>query len=196
MKKRLLPAMVVLTSLAWSLAASANVPSPPNCSVDPCLVICPQGDIPFHVTVRDFANVPIANSAVVIDFCSCVGHGFSFCLSLPCRVVAISDIAGRATFNIPGGGLCATPVSVYADGVLLASRTIASPDQNGDMTVDAADAAILGGKIGTTDPSGDLDCDGSVTPNDQSTRALHAQHSCGAVPTQEQSWGRTKAIYR
>jgi len=38
--------------------------------------------------------------------------------------------------------------------------------------------------------------DGSVTPNDQTFRAQHAQHACGVVPTQAESWGRVKSMYR
>ena len=197
MKTRWLSMSVVFASLACSAVASANVPSPAQSSVDPCLIVCPEGDIAFHVTVRDFANVPIAGATVVVDLCPCVGHGFNLCPGISCQVTAVTNAAGTATVNIAGGGTgCTSPVNVLADGVLLASRRIASPDQNGDLVVDAADAAILAGKFGTTDPTGDLDCDGSVTPGDQTARALHSQHSCGVVPTKPQSWGCTKAFYR
>lgn len=196
MNTRLLSAMIVVSSLVWNAAANANVPNPALSTVDPCLVVCPAGDIPFHVTVRDVANVPIQGSTIMISFCSCVGHGFELCPGVSCSVSAVTDAAGKATLFIAAGGGCSSPVNVLADGVILASRTIASPDQNGDLFVDAADAAIVGGKIGTTDPSADLDCDGSVTPNDQTFRAQHAQHACGVVPTQVESWGRVKSIYR
>jgi len=187
----LLPVIIAVTQ-----AATITVPDPARSSVDPCLVVCPQGDIAFHVTVRDIANVPLAGSVVSINFCSCVGHGFELCPGVSCQVMAVTNPAGNAVLNIAGGGTCPSPVTVLADGVPLANRTIASPDQNGDLVVDAADAAILSGKFGTSDASGDLDCDGSVSPGDQSFRALHAQHACGVVPAQKQSWGRTKAIYR
>lgn len=197
MKTRWLSMSIVFASLAWSAVAGAGVPSPPQSSVDPCLIVCPLGDIAFHVTVRDIANLPVGGSTVLIDFCSCVAHGFDLCPGISCQVTAVTNPAGTATFHISAGGAgCASPVNVFADGVLLAQRRIASPDQNGDLVVDAADAAILAGKFGTTDPTGDLDCDGSVTPGDQSARALHSQHSCGVVPTKPQSWGSTKAFYR
>lgn len=197
MKTRWLPLSILLATLVCSSVAGAGVPSPAQSSVDPCLIVCPAGDIAFHVTVRDIANNPVGGAIVMIDLCPCVGHGFDLCPGISCQVTAVANAAGTATVNIAGGGAgCSSPVNVYADGILLASRRIASPDQNGDLVVDAADAAILGGKIGTTDPTGDLDCDGSVTPNDQTVRAQHAQHSCGVVPTQARSWGFTKAFYR
>jgi hypothetical protein len=196
MPARLLWLTVIVASITWSGPARAGVPSPPQSSVDPCFVVCPNGDIAFHVVVRDVASLPIANAVVIIDLCSCVGPTFNICPGIACQVAALTDLNGAAVFHINAGGTCDSPVNVYADGVLLAARRVASPDQNGDLIVDAADASILGGKIGTTDPSGDLDCDGSVTPNDMSVRALHAQHACGIVPTNAQSWGKVKAIYR
>jgi len=196
MPARLLLPSVLLGLLAWNQPASAGVPSPPQSFVDPCLIVCPNGDFSFHVVVRDVASIPVPNSVVVINFCPCVGPSFNLCPGISCQVSALTDASGAAVFQIKAGGTCLEPVTISADGVILAQRMIASPDQNGDLVVDAADAAILGGKIGGSDPSGDLDCDGSVTPNDMSVRALHSQHSCQVVPTDAQSWGRMKSIYR
>src|SRR5262245_7766156 len=188
--------MVFAGSLAWNQPASAGVPSPPNSFVDPCFIVCPNGDFPFHVVVRDVANVPLAGVVVLIDLCPCVGPSFNLCPGISCQITAVTDSSGAVLFRIKAGGTCPLPVNIRANGVLLAGRFIASPDQNGDLIVDAVDAAILGAKIGSSDPSGDLDCDGSVTPNDMSVRALHSQHSCQVVPTEAQSWGRMKSIYR
>src|SRR5262245_43615108 len=113
MKAKWLPLSIVLASLAWYSVASAGVPNPPTSSVDPCLIICPDGDIAFHVTVRDVANNPVPNALVQIDFCSCVGHGFDLCPGVSCQVSAVTNAAGTAVLNIAGGGTgCSTPVNV------------------------------------------------------------------------------------
>jgi len=164
--------------------------------VDPCLVLCPAGDFTFHVVVRDIANVPVAGASVVVNLCNC--PSVHLC-SGPCDVLVTSDAAGNATFNIKGGGLCPGAVaSVTADGVLLASRAVASPDQDGDLTVTAADIAIINGKLLLPyDPGADLNCDGTVNSTDVSIASSHSGHDCqGVVPTEEHSWGEVKAIYR
>jgi hypothetical protein len=189
----LLPPCLALLSAP---SANAAVPDPLRSQVDPCLVVCPAGDFTFHVVVRDVANVPIAGATVVVNLCNC--PSVHLC-SGPCDVLATSDAAGNAFFQIKGGGICPGGVaSVTADGVLLASRTVASPDQDGDLSVTSADIAIISGKLLLPyDPGADLDCDGTVSNADVSIASSHSSHNCqGVVPTEGQSWGKVKAIYR
>jgi hypothetical protein len=194
--RSLLLLLVPCLALLSAPSANANVPSPPNSQVDPCLVICPAGDFTFHVVVRDIANVPIAGATVVINLCNC--PSVHLC-SGPCDVLVSTDAAGNASFQIKGGGLCpGGTASVTADGVLLATRTVASPDQDGDLSVTSADIAIISGKLLLPyDPGADLNCDGLVNSTDVAIATSHSDHNCqGIVPTEGQSWGKVKAIYR
>jgi hypothetical protein len=79
----------------------------------------------------------------------------------------------------------------------LATRALASPDQNGDGLVEAQDVGLLQAKAGSQDPTGDLDCDGSITPADVTLLQAHAGHAC-SLPTRTEpgTWGRIKTIYR
>lgn len=184
--------------------ARATVPAPPNTSVDACLLLEPGGSIPFTVVVRDFASNPIAGSFVAIDYCEC--PGVVLCPSAPgmpnqthveCIIEGTTDATGTRVFKLKGGGGCGGIVRVYADGVLLAQIRAASPDQNGDLSVDAGDTAILATKVGTSDLTGDLNCDGVVTPADQSVQALYMGRTClTPTPTRRATWADLKILYR
>jgi hypothetical protein len=186
--------------------AFAGVPSSANSYVDPCLRICPAGDMNFHVVVRDVSSNPVANSSVAIQLCVC--HAIVLCplngnenYSINgCDIVAITNAAGIADIQLRAGGTCSGgPINVYADGVLLATLSaVSSPDQNGDDAVTAADQAILAGKMGGPyDPTGDFNCSAGLDPGDQLILDSHLGHSCAAVvPTRPSSWGRVKTIYR
>src|SRR5262249_11520718 len=158
MRARFLLLLLVPMSVVSMSAARAAVPDAALSSVDPCLIVCPGGDFTFHVTVRDVAGVPIANSYVTIDLCHCAR--VHVCPGTPCPVAMHTEAAGTANFQIKAGGVCPdSPVSVRADGVPLRMRGVASPDQNGDLIVDAADIAVAVGKLGTSDNTADFDCD-------------------------------------
>ena len=201
--------LVLLGLLSPVLAshAGAAVPSPATSTVQACMVLCPMGDISFSVTVRDFANNPVAGSTVVLDFGTCVGAylcPFStndpYILDLPTRTLRMTSGAnGTVTFPARVGGGCgAERVRIYADGVLLASRILASPDQNGDGVVTTPDGVILMAKIGGGDLSGDLDCSGTVTDDDVLVQGQHGSHSCYGIvnPVQPRTWGALKLHYR
>ena len=193
MRARLLLLLLLGATLMGVPSANAAVPSPATSHVDPCLVICPNGDFAFHVIVRDAANNPVGGSSVVINFCNC--PGVHLC-SGPCDLLATSDATGAVTFQIKGGGICSA-ATVSADGVILAIRAVASPDQDGDLSVSAADIGIVNGKVGSADPTADFDCDGSVTAADVGIATAHGSHVCqGPVPTEPRSWGGLKAFYR
>jgi hypothetical protein len=188
--------------------ASGAVPSPATSTVDPCINVCPAGDMTFHVVVRDLASNPVTGSSVVVDFCNCPGvilcpsggGGGGGGLNGVCLATMVANAAGVADFNIRAGGVCSGgPVTIYADGVILAQRSVvASPDQNGDASVDPADQAILAAKLlGPYDPTGDFNCSAALEDGDTGIEARHVGHSCGAVvPVAPGSWGRIKIVYR
>ena len=203
--------VVLLMSFGTSPAAAA-VPSVANSTVPPCLVACPFGDIPFDVVVRDLANNPVANSSVVIDFSDCPAAYICtapgnqpdpYTVNLPARTLQLfSNASGLAHFPLRvGGGCAAGTVRVFADGVLLAQRALASPDQDGDgftANILNNDFAIFSAKLGTSDPTADLDCDGDVDQDDQNIFGFHSSKTCqGFVDAAHRSsWGRVKSHYR
>ena len=66
-------AVFTVVLLAGPPPAAAGVPSAANSELPSCLVLCPFGDLPFSVVVRDLANNPIINGPVVLDFSACPG---------------------------------------------------------------------------------------------------------------------------
>jgi len=167
----------------------------------------------FHVVVRDLAGIPIAGSNVMIDLCIPIPEGRQcpsvvFCPPEPndgyvlqnCLITTTADAAGVADYHLRAGGTCqGASIRVFADGVVLATRnSIASPDQNGDLTVNAVDNGILAAKLlGPYDPTADLNCSGALEIGDPDVLLAHAGHSCLAVvPNSPKSWGSMKVIYR
>jgi len=199
--------VLALLNLALVTSARVDVPSAYASFVDPCLVLCPAGDITFHVIARNVIGIPIPGATVDLEYSA--SPGFQLCilsgsepyerLSLPgfetVRVVA--DGAGQANFPVRAGGTCAAGlVKVYADGVLLAERALASPDQDGDGDVDNQDSVLLQSKLGLSDPTADLTCDGSAS-GILLEFERHLGYACdlpvGAPPA---TWGRLKVLYR
>jgi hypothetical protein len=190
--------VLVLVPTAYALA----VPSPATSTHDPCFVVCPLADITYHVTVRDVAGIPIVNSTVVLDFSQC---GFVHCQVQPSGIV-VNDVAhtmstltnasGVASFPLAMGGCCPS-VLISADGVLLATVSMTSPDQDASLLVNGVDNALVTAQVGTANGCADLDCSGTVTATDVAIVVAHNGHSCtGVVPTRPQSWGTLKTIYR
>lgn len=186
--------------------AHAGPPSPSNSFVDPCIRVCPGGDMNFHVVVRDLNNNPVGGSLVVVDFGSCQ---IVLCPPLPTdpysivppnSILMATNPLGIADIPIRAGGVCAPEsILVFADGVLLAIRTsVASPDQDGNLTVNAVDNGILTAKLlGPYDPTADLNCSGALEPGDPGVFGFHVGHNCQAVvPVIPRSWGTVKVIYR
>lgn len=204
-------ALLPVLLLAVAVPAPAAVPAPPPASSLPlCLATCPMGDMPFTVTVRDIAMNPVVGSTVLIDFSNCPGAYLCeippppYNLDLQARLIwGTTDATGKISFPLHVGGICGPGgVRVYADGVLMKSYALASPDQNGDgMTgniIDSSDNAIFGPKIGSNDPTADFDCNGIVDDLDETTFMHHLAQSCAAYvdPVRRSSWGRVKSIYR
>jgi hypothetical protein len=206
----LVPALIAFAVLAAE-PAIASPPSATFSTFDPCLVVCPAGDIVFHTVIRDGINNPIPNSLVTLDFSRC--PMFVHCAGIPAPLIVndaartiarFSDGAGVADFAIPMGGICpgstvyiAATVSGGGGGVLVAMRSLASPDRDGNLSVDAADQAAIQALVGITDPTADLNCDGAVTAADVALVGQHLGHMCASpTPSRSRSWGGLKLIYR
>lgn len=195
-------ALLCAVSLTLASTAQSGVPSPANSTHDPCFVTCPLGDITYHVTVRDVANVPVVNSMVTLDFSQCA---FVHCpLQGPGIIVsdaaktmtAFTGATGVASFPLAMGGCCPT-VGIFADNVFLATVSMTSPDQNASLLVNGADLSIVTGLVGSANACADLDCSGAVNAADVGIVTAHNGHSCtGVVPTRSSTWGTLKSIYR
>jgi len=191
MRRALILPQVVAVALAAASVARAyvGVPYPNNSHVDACIVDCPLGDSVLTVNVHDFYGWPISNIDVVVDFFDCpnvhlqpsIPPGQYQLFSLPerdgCCVLKVTNMFGRALIPIVAGGACTgAEVRVYASGMLLGSRPVASFDLDGDLGVTEADLALVTARLGTTDRAADYDCDGSVTPADYQIASLHLGH--------------------
>jgi hypothetical protein len=207
---RLLTGLFLAAYLVASVPVLAAIPSPPNSSVDPQLLLCPYDIIPFVVIVRDLSHNPVANSSVQLDFTGCAADPAypgtiptNLCPSVvPQMTTLITDASGRVEFHLKAGGTCpGAQTRIFADGILLAQRTVASPDQDGNLVVIGQDAAILVAKemSGVYDATADLDGDGD-TNNDAGDYAVydaHSGHGCDAItPALPRSWGSLKIRYR
>lgn len=203
-------------ALGLTLAAApahAAIPSPANSSLPACMALCPFGDMPFTVVVRDLANLPVAGSTVVLDFSACPGA--FLCLTPPSGSpfpYTLDPVARTLRMVTPAGGSVTFPAHVggtgppgsarvFADGVLLRSYALASPDQSGNGLVASivdTDDAIFAPKLGTNDPTADFDCSGHVDNADQLIFAQHHSQFCGGFvdPTRRSTWGELKLHYR
>ena len=187
---------LALLALTVATQASAAVPSPANSSVPSCLQVCPYGDLTYTVVIRDIANNPVAGSFVQIDFIDC--PTFHLCPPPASQNTSqITNPQGVAVFALKGGGGCASSVRVFADGVLMASGvSVASPDQDGNLFVTGADQTVLTAKT-ATDPTADLNCDGTHDAADGNVLTAHIGHYCdGVIPVAPRSWGQLKMHYR
>mgnify|MGYP001390767237 FL=1 len=203
------------TLVAVTLSAvpsAAAVPSPSNSSLPACMALCPFGDMPFTVVVRDFANNPILGSTVVLDFSICpqaflcpsgFGTPYPYVVDLTSRTLrAVTDAGGSITFPAHVGGTGPPgSVRVFADGVMLRTYALASPDQDGDgfvVSIIGADDPTFAAKLGTSDPTADFDCDGDVDFDDQSIFGFHHSQSCDAYvdAVRPSTWGALKLHYR
>lgn len=200
-------ALAFVAGLLVTTTAFAAVPSPSTSAVPQCLTVCPAGDVPFTVTVRDIAGNTVIGSNVVIQLQSCPNvilcpaNGTEPYTYEPAgRLLRmITPASGVVTFPIRAGGVCTGAVNVYADGVLLRQlEGVASPDQDGDLVVGLLDADLINEKMETGDVSADFDCDGTVTRPDFQYAADHGSHHClpNPTPTLPSTWGRLKQIYR
>lgn len=203
-RTRLAGALLAATMLLAG-PARAGIPLPMWSTVDPALVLCPAGDVAFHVIPRR-GTIPYPSSLLMVDFCDATGWAFEeagqpaeirFANGL-CLPSVFADATGLATFALRAGGATTdSTVALYVDGVFFGHRFLASPDQNGDLLVNAADEAILAAKLGTNDLSADFDADGVVTENDRAILRAHLGHAASLpTPAAARSWGGLKIAYR
>lgn len=205
--------MKPLTSLAalmfflGATPALAGVADPSQSIVDSFVVVCPAGDIEFHVLARDFAGIPEGDHECAFELCC---PGVTLCSPLPsdryaviagCTLEMTNDPEyGAAFYRARAGGVCSNAtLRVLWGGVLLRTLTaIASPDQNGDLTVDGTDRAILEARIaGAFDPAADLDGNDALDAADLAVFETHLGHGCDpATPARRGTWGRVKTLYR
>ena len=197
------PGLVAISLAALCVApfeSRAEDPTPASCRVSP-ITVCPAGDLQITVTVRK-GHDPLP-SLVTMDFGSCSGLKLAGKLTDDpqievdgFRLAKTASAEGRAQFALHAGGAssCAR-LLVLAQGLVVAERTgVASPDQNGDLLVDQTDLDLMKAKIGSKDPSADLDGDGRVTPTDVLLARLHLGHHADvATPTRATTWGEIKS---
>src|SRR6516225_7546743 len=98
----LLPPLVSLI-LAVPTLAAGGVPNAITSILDPCLVLCPAGDLQFHVVVRDINFTPVPNSFVVLDFSAC--PAFAHCASMPPPLIVNDAARTIGSFTDAGGAL-------------------------------------------------------------------------------------------
>lgn len=197
--------------------ACASLPDAVNCVVPPVINACPAGDIAYTVIVLKTDETPVNASQVVLDFSGCPGVHFcaagpttKYVYLTPTSVAVTSDVTGSATFWLEAGGACTTGIQITAseagqptlpvlltDGYAHAPVSFASVDQDGDLVVTPADAAILAGKS-ATDPTADLNGDGTHNAADAALLTAHLGHVCASLPTptNHKTWGQIKLIYR
>lgn len=151
-----------------------------NSYCDPAFVVCPGGDVPFHVYLRDeYGDPVVGNSSVWVDFVNC--DVIEACPSseqqfTTLEPVAPSDEDGRLTFYMDGG-TCDNDcyAVVKTPTYIIDSIPVRSLDRDGDFIVA---------------PSYDLDAslcndyDGNGTFNSADVRILnlHAGHKCDLDP--------------
>jgi len=198
-------ALALLAALAFPAAAQAGPAFPWWSTIDPRLVLCPAGDVAFHVIPRRI-DTPVAGAMLHVVFCAASGWAFDAARQPPeihfpgsaCEPLVFADAQGLATFALKAGGTTAdSTVALYVDGIPFGMRFLSSPDQNGDLVVNSADEAILASKLGTADLSADFDADGAVTEADRAFLRSHLGHAA-ELPTAATAatWGQLKIAYR
>ncbi len=200
-------AIALLFVVLLAPAAGAAVPSPFNCTVPAFAVGSPDGAYVTRVVVRDIANNPLYGATVALSFsgCSTFRPCPSACTGCAVNVTAetvqlATDITGTAAFDLRiGGSGCPNPpaVLVYADGIYLGTTNFASLDQDGDLSVTAADVAQAQSLLGSADLRADFDGDHVVTAADVAAVQARVGVTCNPpTPTRSRTWGTLKTIYR
>ena len=209
--------LALIGVFACVVPVHASLPSPANSQIDPCIVTCPAGDSVFAAIVRDANGAPFwGGEEAEIDLCGCpdvrlspVAEGGSYWIA-GCTVWTLTDLDGVARFPLAAGGVCSgASIPIFCYQLYFATRTsVASFDQDGDLVVGGADLARVDAKRGTSDPTADFDCDGTVTSADYDIAAAHLGHfhasivgveggaeiSFGVRPAPNPSRGRTDFV--
>ena len=207
--RRLVAAVVVFAVLSVPPGAQAGITDPYQCSVDSFLVACPAGDLVFHSVMREVSGTP-QNSPdeTFLDLCGCAGARFGvpfagdpYTLVAGCRPTThLVMPEATADFPLRAGGVCSgASIALLTDGIhVITLGSLASPDQDGDLVVDAADRALLVAKLtGPYDPTADLNGDRLLSTADLELLDRHLGHAA-EMPTgaHASTWGGLKSIYR
>jgi len=130
--------------------AHAGVPDPTRSSSENVIVGDSNGLQVldgYRVTVRDIANVPLANSHVTLTFAGTVRpytvQVAPAVVTCP-TIMKMTDAAGNVVFQPRFGGFAnANAVQVRADGVLLNTVLARSTDLNADGKTDVTDLVLF-----------------------------------------------------
>ncbi|MCP4570313.1 MAG: hypothetical protein GY841_22255, partial [FCB group bacterium] len=148
-----------------------------SCSTDPALIICPAGDMPFRVYVRDDFGNPLPESnpfRILIRDCyktNCPSDTSTsyYYYSGP------SDANGIISFYIDGGGCgenCVADIS-YLGGLLFTTVPVKMLDRNGDLQVTNTDY--------DSSTCNDFNGDGEIDFHDIALFNDHLGHSCDSL---------------
>gem|GEM_PF-3238785 len=176
-------ALAIITScMLGSSVAEAACPTPfcDSTRIPVCITICPLGDIPYVVTVKDSCGAPQCDLAgTYLDLAGCN--------AIPCPgahpnwplVFADScdPATGRHFFHVKAGQQSCQfcPIPVYVNGAFCAITDARFLDSNGDLCVTQADW------VNNIDCN-DYDCDLQLTAADQNFLASHFNHCCSDDP--------------
>ena len=204
------PSLLVAVSLAGPEAIAGSYPDEYYSHTPNMVTACPAGDMVFGFTLRDYMNRPLRNNLVTlaIDHCPVQlatvlgdeGYEVDFTYGADYPFLSqTTDNAAQVRFAIRAGGTCPTRMGVII-GIngMLWYRPLASPDQDGNLSVGPEDVALVSAKLGTSDPAADLDGDGTVTAADLAILNAHLGHHAPgmATPVASRSWGTLKLLYR
>lgn len=181
-------AFLLIAAVCATAADAAGVPDPGSICTCPTFVVLvgrsdgasdPLGA--FTVTIRDFANNPVPGSLVWLDFSQAQDVQLSSAsdpgITVQCvarTVQAVTDAVGVAHFTIRGGSHAGPAISfgstvrIWADGVLLGTIPVSTPDLDGINGVGAGDLSMfLADFFSQTNPTrSDFSHDGVVGGGD------------------------------
>jgi hypothetical protein len=156
-------------------------PGPPFCDsvmTDPCVLVCPQGDITHVVALKDSCGNPICDQETYLDFSECPTEpcpNDDGTVNWPLVYPDSCDPAtGEHFFNPKAGALdCIDCFAVlYVNGEPCRELEAKFLDITGDLCV------FPGDFIGNNLSCNDYNCDGIVDANDENIHLAHLDHCC------------------
>jgi hypothetical protein len=176
-------ATLVLVHCLAAAARASNIPSVSASTVPSRVELCPAGDLVFAPVFRLASGTPIYDGTAELDLCSAsgwvlapTGQPPNITFVQPCMPTVSTDIQGKAPFALKAGGTVRdASIRLTCNSVFLGTLGLSSPDQNGDLTVDARDLGLLVGKVFAApgDLTGDLDGNGHVDAADLAVLIHH-----------------------